>query len=134
MNSQYKLYLEQGVVLMKFFTSFGFLDGISNPAVEGFDTKPNPGQETVPQSVILLGHDKTPRPAWAVNGSFLVFRFLFQLVPEFNDFLKKNPIVLGGLTREQGSELLGARLMGRWKSGTYAPYLTSNINLTNGSE
>jgi hypothetical protein len=47
----------------------------------------------------------------------LVFRHLFQLVPEFNSFLKHNPIVLPGLPPDQGSELLGARLVGRWKSG-----------------
>ncbi len=100
--------------------SFGFLDGISNPAVAGFDTNPNPGQETVPANIILLQSDSTPaRPAWAVDGSFLAFRYLFQLVPEFNDFLNKNPIVLPGLTPKQGSEFLGARLVGRWKSGMH---------------
>ncbi|OBZ72595.1 Dye-decolorizing peroxidase msp1 [Grifola frondosa] len=86
---------------------FGFLDGISQPAVKDFDTKPNPGQETKPVT----------RPAWALDGSFLALRYLFQLVPEFNTFLKKNPLPLPGLTPEQGSELLGARLVGRWKSG-----------------
>ncbi|CAL1715804.1 unnamed protein product [Somion occarium] len=100
---------------------FGFLDGISNPAVQNFDTKPFPGQETIRPGFILLGRDQDPnianRPAWAVEGSFLVFRYLSQLVPEFDDFLKKNPIVLPGLTPEQGSEFLGARLVGRWKSG-----------------
>ena len=56
------------------------------------------------------------RPAWALDGSFLVFRYLSQLVPEFDTFLKKNPIP--GVPPEFGSELLGARLVGRWKSGT----------------
>ena len=39
------------------------------------------------QSVILVGRDGDPetgRPAWAVDGSFLTFRLLNQLVPEFN--------------------------------------------------
>jgi hypothetical protein len=74
---------------------------------------------------ILLGKDKdpvSPRPAWAVEGSFLAFRQLKQLVPEFHEFLDNNPIVLPGLDRKQGSELLGARLLGRWKSGmSYIP-------------
>jgi Dyp-type peroxidase family len=98
---------------------FGFLDGISNPAVKDFDTTPFPGQETVRQGIILLGHDGDSRaalrPAWATDGSFLSFRFLFQEVLEFNDFLAKNP--LPGLPKDKGSELLGARLVGRWKSG-----------------
>lgn len=99
------------------------MDGISNPAVEGFDTKPNPGQETIDQGIILAGRDGdtinavTPRPAWALDGSFLVFRYLFQLVPEFNTFIKQNAIVLPGMTEEEGSEFFGARLVGRWKSG-----------------
>ena len=59
------------------------------------------------------------RPAWALDGSFLAFRYLPQLVPEFNLFLKENPIPIPGLSPTQGSELLGARLVGRWKSGTY---------------
>ena len=105
--------------------SFGFLDGISQPAVAGFDTKPNPGQETVHQGVALIGREgdislstkaPIPRPSWALDGSLLAFRYLFQLVPEFNTFLKKNPLNVG-IPPDQGSELLGARLVGRWKSG-----------------
>ncbi|MCJ1393012.1 hypothetical protein MMC18_005884 [Xylographa bjoerkii] len=96
---------------------FGFLDGISQPAVQGFDTNPNPGQEIVPPGTILLGRegDTVTRPSWALDGSFISFRYLFQLVPEFNAFTKANAIP--GLPVEQGSELLGARLVGRWKSG-----------------
>ena len=103
--------------------SFGFLDGISQPAVDGVDTSPNPGQETVPQGIILLGRDKdttsvpnVTRPSWALDGSFLSFRHLSQLVPEFDAFQKQNPIP--GVPPEIASDLLGARLVGRWKSGT----------------
>ncbi|KAG8731737.1 hypothetical protein FRC11_002635 [Ceratobasidium sp. 423] len=98
---------------------FGWEDGISNPVVKDIG-EPLPGQRVVPPGVILCGKAKDPvasRPAWAVEGSFLAFRQLEQLVPEFHKFLADNPIVLPGLTREQGSELLGARLVGRWKSG-----------------
>ena len=99
------------------YNSFGFLDGISQPAVQGFDTTPNSGQETVPLGTILLGRegDTVTRPSWALDGSFISFRYLFQLDPEFNEFIKANAI--SGLPVEQGSELLGARLLGRWKSG-----------------
>lgn len=70
--------------------------------------------------VTILGRegDVNTRPSWAVDGSFLAFRYLFQLVPEFETFLKKNPIV--GPAPDLGSELLGARMMGRWKSGMSA--------------
>ncbi|KAJ6501275.1 fungal peroxidase [Mycena vulgaris] len=97
---------------------FGFLDGISNPAVEGF-APALPGQAVVPAGEILLGEtgDSVTRPPWAKDGSFLVFRQLKQLVPEFNKFLVDNPIRAPGLTPKQGSDLLGARMVGRWKSG-----------------
>ena len=111
-----------------FICSFGFLDGISQPAVKDFDTNPNPGQETVRQGVILCGRENdvdaasgnpVTRPPWALDGSFIALRYLFQLVPEFNTFLKNNPIKSTGLPPDQGSDLLGARLVGRWKSGKY---------------
>jgi len=83
----------------------------------------------VDPGVILTGHTgddngpgvPTTRADWAVDGSFLVFRYLFQQVPEFNKFLEANPVKKDGngkdLTPEEGSELLGARMVGRWKSG-----------------
>ena len=121
--------------------SFGFLDCISQPAVDGVTQFNNPGQETVPQGVVLLGREgddgvlpsplgvlppngkpavPAKRPSWATDGSFLAFRYLRQLVPEFNNFLSDNalevpqPIAPGD---PNGADLLGARLMGRWKSG-----------------
>ncbi|KAF8596549.1 Dyp-type peroxidase [Ceratobasidium sp. AG-I] len=98
---------------------FGWEDGISNPAVKGIVTQ-LPGQRVIRPGVVLLGKEGDPvasRPSWAVEGSFLAFRQLEQLVPEFHKFLTDNPIDLPGLPREKGSELLGARLVGRWKSG-----------------
>lgn len=104
--------------------SFGFLDGISNPLVKGFDdANTNPGPVHVDPGVIVTGHtgDVKQREEWAKDGSFLAFRYLFQNVPEFNTFLKEHPIAQDGngtvLTPEEGSELLGARMVGRWKSG-----------------
>ena len=105
---------------------FGFNDGLSQPAVKDFDTKPNAGQQLVSQGVILLGREgdapSAPnvgitRPPWALDGSLLAFRYLFQLVPEFSNFLTENPIAVNGIPLPNGSDLLGARLVGRWKSG-----------------
>ncbi|KAJ6536896.1 hypothetical protein B0H19DRAFT_1182080 [Mycena capillaripes] len=103
---------------------FGFLDGISNPFVAGFDdqSKALPGQAQVPAGEILL---RETGPGWAKDGSFLVFRQLQQLVPEFNKFLADHPVGPESLTRDERSQLLGARMVGRWKSG--APvFLTPN--------
>ena len=108
--------------------SFGFLDGISQPAIKGVNLTPNPGQESVNPGVTILGREgdlnitnpkepvPIPRPSWALDGSFLAFRYLFQLVPEFDTFLKRNPVP--GLAPDRGSELLGARMVGRWMSGS----------------
>jgi deferrochelatase/peroxidase EfeB len=83
----------------------------------GFQT-PLPGQAVVPTGEILVGEtgDNVTRPLWAKDGSFLVFRQLKQLVPEFDKFLTDNPIRIPALTPKQGSDLLGARMIGRWKS------------------
>ncbi|KAF8751732.1 hypothetical protein RHS01_08434 [Rhizoctonia solani] len=77
---------------------FGWEDGISNPIVEGIG-EPLPGQRVVPPGVILCGKAQDPvsnRPAWTTEGSFLAFRQLEQLVPEFHKFLADNPIDLPG--------------------------------------
>ncbi|KAK7442538.1 dye-decolorizing heme-containing peroxidase [Stygiomarasmius scandens] len=90
---------------------FGFLDGISNPTLKEFNPNPLPGPDPIDATVVLTGQNtsSSPPPVF-VNGSFLAFRYLFQLVPEFDQFLKENPI-------NGDSELLGARIVGRWKSG-----------------
>ena len=102
--------------------SFGFLDGISEPRVDGipFPLKPHPdgepGKGTIPQGVFLLGRpgdeSSGTRPSWSKDGSFIAFRFLPQLVPEFDNFCKTKSKELG-----ISADLLGARLVGRWKSG-----------------
>ncbi|KAF9039277.1 peroxidase TAP [Panaeolus papilionaceus] len=101
---------------------FGFLDGISNPQIQGFDTI-NPGPVPVDAGVILTGQptDTVQRAEWARDGSFLAFRWLDQLVPEFDKYLVDNALTEDGngrtLTPAEGAELLGARMVGRWKSG-----------------
>lgn len=116
--------------------SFGFKDGVSQPFILGTEGwgKDNiefPGQGTVQPGVILLGRPgdneevgpggdastkpRASRPAWAVDGSLLAFRYLHQRVPEFDSFLsaRATPTVSKGL--------LGARMVGRWKSGAFIP-------------
>lgn len=104
--------------------SFGFLDGISQPAVIGVNNNIHRGQESVRLGIMLLGREgdlekelqsnknTPPRPAWALDGSFLCFRFLQQKVLEFDKFCTANnpPNAADGA--------FGASLIGRWKSGT----------------
>ncbi|KAJ7590169.1 fungal peroxidase [Mycena floridula] len=100
---------------------FGFKDGISQPMINGFNGVINgvplfPTQSpAIDAGHILLGEsgDRSmdSRPPWAKDGSFLVFRQLKQLVPEFDNFLVANT------PSDMTPELLGARMVGRWKSG-----------------
>ncbi|KAL0565437.1 dye-decolorizing heme-containing peroxidase [Marasmius crinis-equi] len=98
---------------------FGYMDGISQPAVEGFDKNPKPGQFVAKPGAILLGEDGDgpSRPTWAKSGSFLAFRQLKQRVPEFNKFVTDNALSVPGLTQQENIDLTGARMVGRWKSG-----------------
>ena len=97
------------------------MDGISSPAVEGINSAiRNPGQQVIDPGVLLMGQPGDPgqnRPTWAKNGSILVYRHLDQLVPEFDQFKRENHLYPLKLPIEEGAELLGARLFGRWKSG-----------------
>ncbi|KDQ10903.1 hypothetical protein BOTBODRAFT_147513 [Botryobasidium botryosum FD-172 SS1] len=111
---------------------FGFKDGISRPNIIGYTDPIYPGPKPILPGVILLGNvgdvqEINPpvhkeRPAWAKDGSFLAFRHLQQLVPEYNRWLLKEATRLFPWIPSKGevgsaAELLGARTFGRWKSG-----------------
>ncbi|WPH01055.1 Hypothetical protein R9X50_00389000 [Acrodontium crateriforme] len=98
---------------MKGHEHFGYLDGVSQPAIDGVDQAP-PGQDTISPGVILCGRpgDDAGHPAWMTDGSFLCFRKLEQKVPEWNKFLVDASNQLGTWSKQ-----LGARLIGRWESG-----------------
>ncbi|KAG1723119.1 uncharacterized protein EDB91DRAFT_1255759 [Suillus paluster] len=109
---------------------FGYKDGISQPAIRNL-IAPLPGQIQVDAGVIIAGYKGDPalrkRPAWVKDGSFMAFRKLEQLVPEFNQYLAKNgprwkefvPKVHAQppLSSDEGAALWGARMVGRWPSG-----------------
>ena len=98
----------------------------------GVDT---PGQgQTVYDGVgrLLMKHDHddqlnfqtgqvatVPRPDWTRDGSIMSFRKLDQLVPEFHAFLDAFPVRIDdpSAPKSLGSDLLGARMIGRWPSG-----------------
>jgi len=117
------------------FEHFGYRDGVSQPGIRGYTpisdpSKPNqgqPGQDLVWAGEFLIGYPTqagagkpiTTRgpishggPAWAKNGSFLVFRRLRQDVAGFRAFEH-------AIARSTGisDDLAGAKLVGRYKSG-----------------
>ncbi|KAJ5198277.1 uncharacterized protein N7498_007394 [Penicillium cinerascens] len=101
---------------------FGFKDGISQPIIEGWDEKQPEGREprATKPGMILCGHEGAgTQPTWAKDGSFLVFRDLQQLVPEFDTFMEENAhLAPFTQTHPRPGEKLAAYLMGRWKNGT----------------
>jgi Dyp-type peroxidase family len=99
---------------------FGWKDGISQPGISGL-ASPFPGQDLLDPGRFVFGYPgeppqpaapAPPRPSWMKNGSFMVFRRLRQLVPEFDKFVLDQAQALG-----MDPVLLGARMVGRWKSG-----------------
>ncbi|KAH7922349.1 Dyp-type peroxidase [Leucogyrophana mollusca] len=116
---------------------FGYLDSLSEPALRGL-SHAYPGQIQVDPGVILMGYKGDPvfdnpglpqRPEWTKCGSMMVFRKLEQDVLGFRDYLTKNgpswreftPVpdeVQPPLSDAEGAEFFGARIVGRWKSGT----------------
>ena len=101
-------------------TSFGFKDGIGQPAVEGSGIPPtNPKERPLKAGEIILGYpDETgelpPMPSPDVlgrNGTYVVFRKLHTRVAAYRQYLRDT-----AASREDEA-LLGAKMVGRWQSG-----------------
>jgi Dyp-type peroxidase family len=122
---------------------FGFKDGVSEPAVAGYDHRDpeNPewkknraGTRIIPPGEFVVNHPKVPLrenpsdppppqvqlPEWMTNGSFQVVRRLGQDVPGWWAQVTEQ---LAELKRQNAAPLgasvewLAARLVGRWRSG-----------------
>ena len=122
---------------------FGFRDGISQPAIEGYNHDGSPGN-TVAAGEFVLGYPNaygqyTDRPTLApdqdpegmlppapddrtrrdfgMNGSYLVFRQLSQDVHAFWNYLAETaPGKLSG-DKVQACVALASKMVGRWPSG-----------------
>jgi deferrochelatase/peroxidase EfeB len=101
-------------------TSFGFRDGIGQPAVEGSGVPgSNPGERPIKAGEFILGYpDETgcpgPVPTPEVlgrNGTYLAFRKLHTRVAAYRQYLRAK-----AASREEEG-LLGAKMVGRWPSG-----------------
>ena len=101
-------------------TSFGFKDGISNPAIEGSGIPgTNPHEEPFKAGEFILGYpnesdELPPMPTpdvLARNGSYVVFRKLQTRVAEYRQYLRSR-----AKSREDEA-LLAAKFVGRWPSG-----------------
>lgn len=125
---------------------FGFADGVSQPGVRGTippgepltpttsqdENQGAPGQDLLWPGEFVFGYAgqdphasdfpvkgpvaEPPIPFMA-NGAYLVFRRLAQLVPEFNAAVKEAAATTAGSADPLSPDLLGAQMVGRWKSG-----------------
>ena len=143
---------------------FGFADGVSQPGIRGQtalgvpltptlgadENQGMPGQDLLWPGEFLFGfpgQDGTaddftvqgpivePPVPFMANGAFMVFRRLAQRVPEFHQAVKVAAATTGGSTDEASPDLLGAQLVGRWKSGApivKAP-LADDLSIAEGS-
>jgi Dyp-type peroxidase family len=117
---------------------FGFKDGISQPGIARLTQPSKHGQETIATGEFIIGYpdetghisgEATPAPtqgqagyptdpgtpalpSWTKDGSFVVFRRLRQNVGAFKDFLSAE-----AASAQVTADLLGAKLVGRWRSG-----------------
>jgi Dyp-type peroxidase family len=101
-------------------TSFGFKDGIGQPAVEGSGIPPsNPHERPIKAGEFVLGYpDETgglaPMPVPEIlgrNGTYMVFRKLQTRVAAYRQYLRAK-----ARSREEEAAL-GAKIVGRWPSG-----------------
>jgi Dyp-type peroxidase family len=101
-------------------TSFGFEDGIGQPAVEGSGILgSNPDERPIKAGEFILGYPNEtgsvgPMPTPEIlgrNGTYLVFRELHTRVAAYRQYLRAK-----AASREEEA-LLGAKMAGRWQSG-----------------
>ncbi len=101
-------------------TSFGFKDGIGQPAIEGSGIPgTNPMEPPIKAGEFILGYpDETgtlpPQPSPDIlgrNGTYIAFRKLHTRVAAYRQYLRAN-----ASSREE-EVLLGAKMVGRWQSG-----------------
>ncbi|KAJ5634943.1 uncharacterized protein N7484_008256 [Penicillium longicatenatum] len=133
------VYTKDGQVYKEHLEHFGWVDGISQPIVKGLDpTEADDGKGMTPidPGIIFVGNegDDSKHPAWAKDGSFMVFRIYEQLVPEFyrwaaiNCSIPMAEIIKSmqetgkppqGFTPDAMNQLalFSSRLVGRWPNG-----------------
>ena len=112
---------------------FGFLDGVGQPVIEGSGSKASQLERTGHATVVqagefILGYKNaldvldavpgmTEMPNFGADGTYLVFRQMAQDVTAFWTFLDEATRLRDGTSDVAAREKLGAKFIGRWKSG-----------------
>lgn len=144
---------------------FGFADGVSQPGIRGTiapgipltpqadgaeDNQGQKGQDLLWPGEFVFGYSgqdpnadsfetegpmAAPPIPFMQNGAFLVFRRLAQEVPEFHHSVKTAALSVAVTTNPMNPDLLGAQMVGRWKSG--APIIKApmqdNLDIADGT-
>jgi Dyp-type peroxidase family len=109
---------------------FGYIDGVGQPVIEGTGHKESQLQRTghateIKAGEFILGYpnemevlDPVPEaeamPEFGANGTYLVFRQIAENVPAFWNYIDQ---ATGGTRDDSAMDLLGAKIVGRWRSG-----------------
>jgi Dyp-type peroxidase family len=114
---------------------FGFADPISQPPIDGVDTPWYPGDGVLEEDgswrplkpgEFVLGYEDEAGPEGTLlpdprelrlNGTYLVFRKLYQDVAAFRRYMSTAAKSLYGTDDTYHQELVAAKIMGRWRSG-----------------
>ncbi|WFU91317.1 peroxidase (plasmid) [Rhizobium sp. CC1099] len=114
---------------------FGFADPISQPPIEGADAPFYPGDGVLEKDgtwralkpgEFVLGYEdeigsagtQMPEPfELRLNGTYMVFRKLYQDVAAFRRYLATAAQSLYGSDDQHHRDLVAAKIMGRWPSG-----------------
>ncbi|KAJ5948649.1 hypothetical protein N7454_001956 [Penicillium verhagenii] len=122
------VFQQQGHVLESDREHFGWVDGISQPIVHGLDTEQKiqeaeKGLKPIQPGTILVGTngDQANHPAWAKEGSFMVFRTYEQRTPEFVKWCAGNIKTMGNFGKDpqvaKDLRKFSSRIVGRWPDG-----------------
>lgn len=127
---------------------FGFADPISQPPIEGADAPVYPGDgvleadgtwRALKPGEFLLGYEdevgpegtQTPAPfELRVNGTYMVFRKLYQNAAAFRRYLVTAAKAVYGSDDQHHQDLVAAKMMGRWRSGCPVDLSPDNDDLT----
>lgn len=114
---------------------FGFADPVSQPPIEGADTPIYPGDgvpnpdgtwRALKPGEFVLGYEDEAGPQGTqgpepfelrLNGTYIVFRKLYQDVAAFRRYLARAAKSLYGSDDQYHQDLVAAKMMGRWRSG-----------------
>jgi Dyp-type peroxidase family len=124
------VYDDVGAALSGGTEHFGYADGFAQPSIEGSGVPALPGQgapvagggwRPIRAGEFILGYPDeegvipaaAPPAELTTNGSYLVYRKLYQDVAAFRRQLSESAALYPG-----GEELLAAKIVGRWRDGT----------------